>query len=148
MTWKVVLFVSVLLITPLSGCYVEPGSGTSLEVDGHPNASETGFSWEGQVRLSGGIPTEEVYEDIHVEFYAENGSLIYKERLGTLHNRSERLNVSVSLSVVPYYVVFDSQDIWDGDMGVPYYVRSKTGHQGYQIHYASDRSELPITPDG
>ena len=148
MKWKTVMFIAVMILSSLSGCYTEPGQGVSLEVDGHPMVSEEGFTMDGQLRLSGGIPSQESYQAIRIELNAQNGSLMYKENLGTLHNQSDRLKVSISLSTVPYYVIFDSPDIWDGETGVPYYVRSETGYQGYQIHVIGDRKELPITPDG
>lgn len=148
MNKNALMIATVIIVSSLSGCFVEPGREVSLEFDGHSKVSDGEFNMTGQVRLSGGIPTKDVYRDIHLELYAENGSLLYKDKLGTLHNRSERLDVSVSLSKVPYYVIFDSQDFWDANSGVPYYVRSESGYQGYQARDTNDRRELPTTPVG
>lgn len=148
MTKRLFLVLVVLMVPTISGCFVEPGSGGSVEFDGSFNVSDREFTMNGQVRLGGGIPPQDEYRDIQLELYAKNGSLLYKENLGTLHNRSERLDVSVSLSTVPHYVIFDSPDIWDGETEVDYYVRSPEVDGGYRFEDTTDRSQLPITPDG
>jgi len=142
------IVVGFLLLSLLSGCYTEPGEGTSIDIDGHPNATNGTFSWNGHMELGGGIPPQGKYEDISVELYTRNGTLLHKERLGTIGNQSTRLNISITLSRLPYYVFVDSSDIWDGETGIPYYVRSEDAYQGYQLSTISNRSELPITPDG
>jgi hypothetical protein len=143
------VLLSMLVVSSLSsGCYVEPGEGASIEFDGQVNRSADAFTMRGEVLLGGGSPTQEAYEDIHLEFYTKNGSLIQKVSLGTLHNKSKRLTVSVSLSTVPYYVIVDSPDIWDGETDVDYYVRNENADGGYALRDTTKRSELPILPDG
>lgn len=138
------LFVAVAL----SGCFIEPGQGTSITYDGNFSISDEGFEMEGSVVMGGGIPSQDEYENITVEFYTYNGSQIHKEKLGSLTDKSDRLHVSVALSEVPHYVIIDSSDIWDGKTGVEYYTRSEAAQGGYAYHKTADREELPITPEG
>lgn len=134
----------VIVVSMLSGCFVEPGEGASIGFDGSFNVTDEEFEMDGQLWLGGGAPAQGEYRVIRLELYAENGTLLYEEDLGTLHNRSDRLDVSVSLRTVPYYVVFNSSDIWDGETAIDYYVRSQDAYQGYQLNTATEREELPI----
>lgn len=148
MKGNVIVCFTVILALPLSGCYTEPTTGGSLAYDGFFDISDGEFTMHGDLEFEGGLMPQDKYGNITLELYDENGTLLYKEHLGTIHNKSDKLNISVSISTIPHYVIFDSPDIWGGQIGVPYYVRSKTGYQGYQIHHTNNRSELPINPDG
>jgi hypothetical protein len=136
----------VMVVSLFSGCYVEPGEGTAITFYGDFQVSEGEFTMNGSIGMTGGDPSQDEYEDLYLELYSENGTLLYEERIGTLRNLSDRIDVSVSLSTVPQYVILDSSDIWDGETGVDYWVRSKEAHQGYQQKTVTERGELPITP--
>lgn len=140
------MFLTAVFALTLSGCFVEPGHGGSIECDGSVNVTDTGFTTDGLVRLGVGAPPKDEYRDIYIELYAKNGTLLYEENLGMLHNRSERLDVSIAHPTVPYYVISDSSDIWDSDTDVDYYVRSPDVEGGYRFEDTTDRSQLPITP--
>lgn len=145
---KALLLVCLITISSLAGCFIEPGQGTSISTNLEFDTTGEMFGVEGEVYLGGGIPSQEAYENISIELYDEDGELMYSEKLGTLRNNSDELTVSISLQNTPYYVIFDSPDIWDGKTGVDYYVRSETDGIVFSSYGTSDRSELPITPDG
>lgn len=145
---EILFGISVILAVSFSGCYVEPGVGGSLAFDGTFDLSDDEFTMKGDLEFEGGRMPQDKYENITLELYAQNGTLLYKEHLGTIHNKSHKLNVSVSFSSIPYYVIFDSPDIWDGKTGIDYYVRSPDAEGGYRFEDTADRSELPIAPNG
>lgn len=148
MSKQAAVLMTVIALSSFSGCYVEPGTGGSLAYDGTLEVSDGEFTMQGDLEFEGGRMPQDEYENITLELYAENGTLLYKEHLGTIHDKSDKLDVSVSLSTVPHYVIFDSPDIWDGQTGVDYYVRSPGAEGGYEFKDTANRSELPIAPDG
>lgn len=143
---KPLIFAAVVIMAMSSGCFIEGTKGGSITYDGNFNISNNEFEMNGDVRFSGTNPPQERYESITLELYTEDGTLLVEEELGTLDGPSDKLPVSVSSSTIPYYIIFDSPDIWDGTTGVDYYQRSQEAHQGYQLHTATSREELPITP--
>jgi len=144
---KSVPFIVLLVITVLSGCFIEGTEGGSLSYDGEFNVSEKGVNMSGDIVFLGTNPPQNRYENISIEMYASNGTLLYKEQIGTLNPTSEGVSISVSLSTVPKYIIFDSPDIWDEKTGVDYCVYSSESGV-YEQRTAANRSELPITPDG
>jgi len=142
-------FLFAVIIVSLGGCGY-PDQGTRLDYDGEFNESQNSFHMDGYVELTAVNPVRNNYNNITVEFYARNGTLLHKERLGSLQDRSDRLKVSVRTTNTPYYIIFDSPDIWTGkdQTSIVYYTRSETGYQGYQLNHANKRSDLPVTPSG
>jgi len=130
----------------LSGCYTDPGQGTSITHYGNLNSTSGNFTMDGYIEAATAAPSQQRYKNVTVRFYSENNTLIYQERLGTLENGS-RLNTSVELTTIPHYVVFDSPDFWEGDTSVAYYIYSSSSNE-YTYRDAVNRSELPISPKG
>jgi len=144
---KQLLLTSVVLVSLLSGCFIEGTEGGTITYDGDFNSSERRFIMNGDIRFAGTNPPQSSYQNITLKLYAGNGSLLYEEELGTLNGPSDTLSISVSRSTAPRYIIFDSPDIWDGKTGIDYYVRSQDAFQGYQRHTISNRRKLPITSD-
>jgi len=143
---KTLLLFTVAALALLSGCFIEGTEGGSLTYTGF-NVSDNRLTMRGDLVFVGPNPPQDKYENITFKLYAEDGTLLYREQLGTLDAPSGKVSVSASTSPVPKYVIFDSPDIWDGTTGVDYYVYSQeTNH--YDVRTTTDRSELPITSDG
>jgi|GEM_PF-4747985 len=137
----------VVVMGTLAGCYIHEQGNGSLTYQDNITVSDSSFRMNGSIGISGTME-QEVYENISAEFYAEDGILIHRETLGTIESKSDRLTVRISLDTVPQYIVFDSPDIWDGETEIVYYVRSEHAANGYRLERTTDRSELPIEPDG
>lgn len=134
-----ILFAAVLIVSvTLSGC-VPRGDTVRIEFNGSFDVTESGFHMEGYLTTEGGIPDQDSYRDITARFYTRNGRLLHEEALGDL-GADEQLNVTVSLSEVPHYVIFESPDFWQESMGVEYYERTDSG---YTVSHATSPSELP-----
>lgn len=148
MNKKILLWSFLLLSASLSGCFINPPTGGSLFFDGNMTTSNGEFNMNGELFYTGGLPTQDTYDNLSLELYTEDGTLIRKEPLGSLDAKNGTINISVSSSNIPEYVIFDSPDIWDGRTSVRYYVRSNSTDSSYIVNSTVDRSELPVTPDG
>jgi len=147
MAYRKSIVVSLILLTALSGCFIETGGVPNVAYNGNVSENGSEFSMDGYVEITGNN-REDTYENISLELYDRNGSLIYEENLGTIDRRNESLPVSVSLSTIPEYVIFNSPDVWDGNAQVAYYVRSQSSSTGYRWEDASSKDELPVEPSG
>lgn len=140
------MLLAVLTLT-LSGCFIEPGQGTTIDFDGNMSAENGTFRMSGEVELGSGNPTQDSYEDIQLELYDTDGTLLAKRHLGTLRNLSQGLPVNISTRSVPKYVILDSPNIWSGQTGVSYFVKANDSTY-YHVRGTNRRSDLPVTPFG
>lgn len=134
----------VLLLIVTAGCVrTEPGRGGEVGFYGTMNATESGFVMDGQITLGGGIPKQDEFENVTVYLFTENGTLIRSHRAGTL---TGLLNVSLTTSRTPHYVVINSPDFWEEPrFSVRYYqFMEEKGPREYGIHYAYSRQDLPV----
>jgi len=104
MNRRLTLLLVVVLAVLSTGCFIETGDAPNLSFDGDIEIQEGNFSMRGDVAISG-QNMENRYENVTLELYDVNGTLLYSERLGTVRNGSERLPVLVRLDRVPEYIV-------------------------------------------
>lgn len=138
-----VIAFSLLLLT--AGCIrTEPGRGADVGFRGTMNATDSQFIMDGRVTLGGGIPKQDVFQDVTIFFFAENGSFIDSRPVGNL---SGFVNVSVTIDRVPYYVVINSPDFWEEPrIVVSYYYRVGTGSdRDYAPKDAHSKEGFPVT---
>lgn len=145
---RLLIIVTLIAAVTLSGCFIEGGEGGTLDFEGNIDVSDAGFTMVGHLEFDGQALTRDTYRDISIELYDRNGTIQHKEHLGDLHNPNEELEVSISRSMIPYYIIIDSPDIWDEKTGVPFYVRADDRELGYELHRVNRRSDLPIKPEG
>jgi hypothetical protein len=96
---------------------------------------------QGVVVTSGGIPDREVYRNISLKFYSEDGTLLYQKLVGDLKTDSPRLEVSIDANIQPKYIVISSSDFYNEPMAVEYYAWDGSE---YVIKSATARSNLPV----
>lgn len=137
-------FIVILLIVTAGCVRTEPGRGGEVGFYGTMNATESGFVMDGQTTLGGGIPKQDEFENVTVYLFTENGTLIRSHRAGTL---TGLLNVSLTTSRTPHYVVIDSPDFWtEPRFTVEYYERSQRDiPRDYGEHNAYARADFPIS---
>jgi len=140
--------VGCLLVMPaLAGCGTVPaGEEVTILYDGSVNASNGTFHMQGDLIAGGGIPDYEVYHDVSVQLYANDGTKLCSTSVGTVRADAGRHNVSVTAAIVPKYAVITSPDFWHGKMVVNYFEREPNGRK-YEKRYAPSREELPNTVD-
>lgn len=104
--------VSILSASVLAaGCLrTEPGRAADVGFRGTMNATDSKFVMDGRVTLGGGVPEQDVFHDVIIYFFAENGSLVDSHRVGNLTGFVE---VSTTTERPPYYVVINSPDFWE-----------------------------------
>lgn len=143
MNRRVTIAVLVVGVTMVPGCFIDPGTGGTLDYHGDFQTTNTSFSMSGNLSFSGGNPTQDSWEDINLVLYDSSCEELRRENLGTLDNSSDDIHISMSLSEIPEYVVISSPDVWSGETAVEYFERNRAGQQGYEVHVISDRSDLP-----
>ena len=139
-TQRTISAILLACIVLLAGCPgVEPGDQTSVTFLGEMNATDSGFEMNGQLVQTPGTAGFQSYDDVALKLYTANGALIHSRQLGTLE---QELNISVSVSEVPEYVVFTSPDFWERDnTAVSYF---EHGEDIYINHMVTSRHELPV----
>jgi hypothetical protein len=140
---KLVTLMLALVVT--AGCaYVPTGGVVGVNYYGNIESTDNGFQMNGYLKAEGGAPEQPVYTDVKVYLYAKNGSRLYSEDLGDLNTSHIRLNVTVTTDQTPYYVVFYSEDFWQEEVQVNYFVLKSGGT--FERNDATSRSELPVDP--
>lgn len=137
----------VLLLVAAPGCgFIDPGVGGTIGFDGNMSADDGSYTMSGQVYFAGGNMPQGTYENISVYYYDRNKTLIHREPVGTIHNKTERISVNVHLNRTPHYIILYSSDLWDGETAVAYYVWSEYPEIQYENDAAAKPSELPVNP--
>lgn len=141
MTDRVIIIIMFLFLVGSAGCArTEPGMGADVSFAGTMNATESGYTMDSQIAIGGGESERETYKNVSIYLYSENKSLLYLKQVGTLQGL---LNVSLSVSEAPYYVIISSPDFWaDSALEVAYY--EKTSEGTYDVHYVSSKDDLPV----
>lgn len=137
-------FIIFLLISAvlLSGCATFPrGEEVQINYYGSINSSDDGFRMNGELLAEGGIPEQDTFHDVTVALYSQNGVQLYSEELGSLKANQGNISISISISEIPHYVVFDSDDFWKERIEVEYYER-QDGE--YRIREVTSKAELPM----
>ena len=124
----------------LAGCPgVEPGDETSVTFLGTMNGTDSGFEMDGRLVQAPGTGGFQTYDNVELKLYAANETVLHSQELGSLH---QELNVSVSISNVPEYVIFTSPDFWeDADTAVNHYERTD---YSYTVRSIASEDELPV----
>lgn len=140
----VVIILTGLLLT--TGCIrVEPGpdAPTIINFYGDMNATDSGFTMDGQILVGGALPDQEVFEDVTVYLFTENGTLIESHDAGDL---SKPVNVTITAERTPYYVIVDSPDFWlENHIKVEYYQRlDSTVNRDYGEVEIRSRDGYPV----
>lgn len=147
MNHRIAVMLGLVVLLTTSGCYIDPAQGADVEFYGNITATDDGFRMNGDLELGGGNPQLDEYREIEVVLYANDGEVLYREELGTLHNKSSRLNVSISSDHMPEYVIFDSPNIWDATGEIDYFVRDPRARGGYRVEDTTDQEDLPVELD-
>lgn len=145
MNWKLVFIAVVSFLLLTAGCLrTEPGRGADVGFRGTMNATDSKFVVDGRVTLGGGVPEQDVFHDVTIYFFAENGSLLDSHRVGNLTGFVE---VSTTTERVPYYVVINSPDFWEEPrIVVSYYYRvGRDGDRDYAPRDARSKDDFPVT---
>jgi len=134
-----VLLVTLMIV--LAGCGAEPGTGVHLEYDGYLEPTDPGFRMEGYIEVDGGLSPQDTFRDVTVCLYSEDEELLHSQDLGELHIDSE-VNVSISRTTTPRYVIIDTTASDGEDIGTEYYelVGEENYYRGYLI---GSSEELP-----
>lgn len=146
MNRRVLLLMVVVVVLATSGCMrVEPGPNapTIINFYGEMNATDSGFTMDGQILMGGALPDQEVFEDVTVYLFTENGTLIKSHVAGDL---SKPVNVTITAEKTPYYVIVDSPDFWsESHIKVEYYRRldSNVNRDFGEVEIRS-RDEYPV----
>lgn len=75
---------------------------------------------DGQVIMGGALPDQDVFRDVTIYLFSENGTLIRSHVAGDLRRP---LNVTLTTDQIPHYVIIDSSDFWtEDDINVRYYL--------------------------
>lgn len=131
----------VLLFAPLlssSGCIWPESSPPTIEFEGDFNQTSDEFVMEGRIIDSSITSDPRTYQDVTIEFYTEDGSLIRREPMGSFESV---MNMSVKSERIPKYVILDSPDFYGGEVEVAYYTIRESGWSGRVV---DTREELPI----
>lgn len=137
--------VVVVLSVMLAGC-VPAGDVATVTYAGSMNASNSTFEIDGYLSVGGGIAERDVYHNVTVSLYKEDGTEISTTELGDLFVDSE-LEVSITSDEVPYYIVFKSPDFWGEDTSFPYYVFDEDDHYqdvDYKQEGVLSKEDLPV----
>lgn len=141
MNGRILLILSVMITMPLAGCgYVPEGDTVHINFHGSFDTTESGIHINGDLVAERRAAEQDVYRNVTINLFAENGTLLYQEELGDLKARVGRLNVSIKSEFVPRYITFESLDFWNEQMTVDYYEKVD---EGYAVYEATSRSELP-----
>lgn len=140
MKWNICIFVVVLFAVSLSACTYPTGDEVNISYYGEIDDGNGSFELTGYVSSGGGIGDQDQFKYITVYFLGENESVVDREYLGDVNATYGRLNVSVSTTADPHFIVFNSDDFWDENVWVEYleYVDGE-----YATRRASSQSELP-----
>jgi hypothetical protein len=127
-----VLLVTLMIV--LAGCGAEPGTGVTLEYEGYLEPADPGFRMEGYIEVDGGLSPQDTFRDVIVCLYSEDGELLHSQNLGELDIDSE-VNVSISRTTTPRYVIIDTTALDGEDIGTEYYelVGEENYYRGYLI---------------
>lgn len=143
------LAVSLVVLLFVAGCigFTEPGEVVEISFSGDLNVSETGFQMEGTVSEGGGTGGEEVYEDVVVCLFDQDGRLLSQTSPEDLGPSKKWINVSLESNEAPAYIVINSADFWDdgAEIEVAYYERTSTDDTAqFRVNYVTDRESLPV----
>lgn len=142
--WIVILI--IVSAVSLSGCFIDPGEGGTIQYDGNFTGENGSFAMDGEVQLLGPNPPQNNYENISIYLYSNETELLYSRSLGGIENSSTDLPVSISLRTHPKYIIIYSEDLWDGKTQIGYYVRDPRAANGYRYERTTERSQLPVAP--
>lgn len=99
-------------------------------------SSGPSFELNGTLRMDTFGPRQSSFENVSVQLYRNDGSLITSDCLGTL-SKSHSLNVSLAADEHPEYVIFASHDFWTeetvDDFQVQYYVRDEGEYRSLNL---------------
>lgn len=148
--YRVAVFIVISCVL-LAGCFYLP-QGDEVNItfpsdDSNETSpisvTETGIEVKGFLIAGGGPPDRDIYRDISVRLYAENGKLLCVERVGDWNLSNGTKNVSFQYTNVPHYIVIYSEDFWNEPMTVEYFeYDAKT--EEFLPHEAASEDELPV----
>jgi len=120
---------------------ISSSSGTDIEFDGRLTMADNQFQVDGTIRNSPKSETE--IGNISVYVYSDEGTLIKQHPIGALNSK---VNVSITVSSPPKYVIFDSPDFWSrSGVEVLYYYKTSMydGQSNYQSEWVNSKSDFP-----
>jgi len=140
--------VGCLLVMPLlAGCGTVPrGEVVQVTYLGSINASNGTFQMNGELSTGGGVPDREVYRNVTVQLYTNDGTRLCGVTVGDLTANHGQRNVSVEASTLPEFVVITSPDFWHGKMEANYFQR-EADKNGYERQPVYSREGLPVSVD-
>lgn len=131
-----------ILFTPLSaGCTFPRGEEVSVSLDVTVREADSGFEASGVVSTGGGIPEQETFENVAVVLYDGDGEKITSEAVGRLDASGGEASFSISAAEQPHYISVESEDFWQEQITVDYFVLVD---DGYRLERATERSDLPV----
>lgn len=125
--------------TPSSAAINPIEQHNTVYFSGTLTASSGAFVMNGELVGCFGHVGPESCEDVRIQLYAENGTLLGSEYVGRLHGRR---NISVKSGDVPHYVILTSPDVWGAERTTVDYYRYDEGV--YLGRAAGDRDDLPV----
>lgn len=98
-----------------AGCFTPQGSEARIDFTGNISDSGNGTRIDGYVYASGSTEREN-YRNVSITFYAEDGTLLERDSLGTLPGGQGELFFNHSVLPEARAIVFESDDFWNEDM--------------------------------
>lgn len=141
--YRVFLVIALLLMAGCignSGTY--PDGPAVLSFSGDMSTDDGEFRMNGTVVVGGGVKDQDVYRNVTVNLYADNGTKYLTKEAGDIEWRS---SVVLRTETVPEYIVIWSSDFDDSNARTSYYTRHG---EGYRAHTAKNWDEMPVEPSG
>lgn len=104
----------------VAGCFTPQGSEARIDFTGNISSSGNRTRVNGYIYASGSTEREK-YRNVSIAFYAQDGTLLERDSLGTLPAGQGELFLNHSVPPEARAIVFESDDFWNEDMLVYYY---------------------------
>ena len=141
-----ILAILVTVAVLLSGCSVDTSGDRQVGFETGDVINRTNTEYQFESRLSGVAhrTSNRVYRDVHIEFYANESTLIKSISIGSISTGANGTIVTTILPTSPQFVVISSPE-FDDDSKLEVFGLKRVCPDRYNSYTITDNQRFPTT---